>query len=750
MNATASPSASVSDQALDRLLNYWTIEEQQRQVDQKDDRIVGVTEIEGMTCEYRYDTLGQLTQILEPEEQMTRYEYDPQSRLQRVIHPDGAATDYHYSSSDRLTEICDRGLSHHFIHNDQGRLIQVQKGNAGSVVYRYDAFGNVAEARTSQVSSTYHYGDRGQVTRLSQMINGVELAIEWIYDEQNRLVQMCLPQIQKTIHYDWDEQNWLAQVSWGDRSLAQFQYDRTYKTTQIYYANGITETVCADAVDSRPLSRRLTQDTAELLWEQHRSYFPSGQLQSDGERIYEYDRLGRLIQAENITKNLTQNLIDSWVYHYDDRDTMISSEIRTSLNCCSPSIDPELQFDQFGRLRYLTKSMKKRVYRYNDAHQLIQVLEDGNAIASLTYDAKGRLVLNQTITGTERYVYGSDDALVLATDEQGHPLRSYVWTPLGLLAEIWLTSGEIFYRHQDDVGTSRFVTDSAGKVCDRFCYSPFGQPIGENVFQPMFTGHFWHPQIKLYDCRARWYDSELARFLTPDTYTGAPDDERIVNPFTPASKQLFSRAEILATWLKYPRVRNRYTYCQNDPINRVDPNGHWSFGGVLLSVLGAIWTLPNTILGILIEITCLIGEVVRWLVWLISVGNVSWQTPGFDVASSGHLNAFALVFRGGWMVSAFGMLGITFGNVFFVSKEWDTYVNTLPAELEPEAYQGSVKIPREQSLYEHELRHTNQYGWFGPFFLFGLPIWGVYLWDAMINGYYNAWLERDARAHGGM
>ena len=169
---------------------------------------------------------------------------------------------------------------------------------------------------------------------------------------------------------------------------------------------------------------------------------------------------------------------------------------------------------------------------------------------------------------------------------------------------------------------------------------------------------------------------------------------------------------------------------------------------MLLTLLGAIWTLPNTLLGLLIEITCLVGEVVRWLAWLLSAGHVTWETPGFDVAASGRLNAFALVFSGGWLGSFSHLLGITFGNVFFVYKNWEDNPEFSQAgDAYPPAYGGRVAIPWRKALYEHELRHTNQYGWFGPFFHLGLPIFGVYLWDVILHGYRNAWLERDARDH---
>src|SRR6185436_20122805 len=101
-----------------------------------------------------------------------------------------------------------------------------------------------------------------------------------------------------------------------------------------------------------------------------------------------------------------------------------------------------------------------------------------------------------------------------------------------------------------------------------------------------------------------------------------------VNALGPSRAQAVARGHMLPDWLLRPR--NLYAFCGNDPINAIDPNGHWSFGRVLLSLL---------------------GEIVRWIVYAVTLGNVSWATPGFDVAASGRLNAFALVFRGGWLGS---------------------------------------------------------------------------------------------------
>ena len=108
-----------------------------------------------------------------------------------------------------------------------------------------------------------------------------------------------------------------------------------------------------------------------------------------------------------------------------------------------------------------------------------------------------------------------------------------------------------------------------------------------------------------------------------------------------------------------------------------------------------------------------------------------------------------------WMMAArfteFRRLGITFGNVIFVNGQYQDNAEwqALPDPVTPPAYSGTVTIPKSQALYEHELRHVNQYGRWGPFFHLGLPLFGVYEWDVILNGYQNAGFEKDAREYSG-
>lgn len=751
------PAASES---LRRVEAWLQTQQQRRHLSGEAGRLDAVREWGEGCFRYAYNPQGDLTEIVEADGRRLHYDYDTRRRLTRVQHADGTATGYAYDHQDRLHEVQDRGVINRYTYDSQGRLTRKYRGRAGAIVYGYDEAGRVVMARTSRVTTTWRYDDQGRIVETRQSIAGVTLRLHLDFDEKGRLARMILPGSPCPIQYQWNDQGRPHRVDLGDAVLARYAYHDEDKTVRLQLGNGVDVETAANHLDGRP-ARHTVRRGEDRLFHQTITYNTLGETIDDGRRRYTYDLLGRLVEAQDAGTEAR------WGFGYDQQDNRTHLEaphgayrytygVDNRLLACETDTGTgtRLAYDRRGRLVRKTNPGGTWVYRYDEADNLLQIRYRGNIVAQFIYDHKDRLVLADYDGRIERYLYSPADELLAVTDAEGLPVRLMVRTPLGLLAEVHGAIGEgaVYFRHDDAQGTTHLMTDAAGDEVARFTMSPFGVQQGAGPFCPVFGGHRWHAEADLYYCGARWYDPHLGRFLTPDTYTGGPDDERFVHPLRSGGQQAAARDGILHDWLKQPRLRNRYVFCRNDPIGHVDPNGHWSFGGVLLSLLGAIWTLPNTLFGILIEITCLIVEVLRWLLFAITFGNVEGEalkSPGFDVAASGRLNAFALVFTGGWLGSFPSLLGITFGNVFFVYKDWETspHILSFPDPVHPPAYGGSVSIPRNEMLYEHELRHTNQYGWFGPFFHLGLPIWGVYLWDVIFNGYEDAWTERDAREH---
>lgn len=726
--------AQLPHAAAERLEAFLAEERRRRRVREEDGRPAEAYEEGGGLFLYAYDAAGELAGIEESDGRRASFEYDEEGRL-ACVRDETGTTRYRYGARGMLAEVEDDETLTRFEHDEAGRLVRALRGSAGAVVYEYDAAGRVVLARTASCSTGHVFDAAGRVAEIQQTLGGVRLSLVLTYDEGGRLSAVRLPGSVEPVVYEWDERGRPSAVRLGARAFAAFEYDGEARSATTRFASGVVERSFHDAVGGRTLSREVTRG-GEVLARREHEYYPEGRLRSDGSRGYEYDALGRLARATCADGG-------GWVYEYDACDNLLTG----NGGAC------ELSYDRRGRV--LSKFVKgsEHVYRYDDAGQLTEVLRDGETAARFTYDHKGRLALLEAGGAAERYLYGPGDELLAVTDEAGRALRVYVRTPFGCVGEVRgpVESGEAFAVHGDERGSCFLLTDESGRVGARPRLDPFGAPLSDELSElPLtFGGRHYFPSVGLYYFGARWYDPAAGRFLTPDTYTARPDDVRIVNAVCEASGQRGLREALLPGWLGRPRLRNRYAYCGNDPANRVDPNGHWSFGYVLLSILGAIWTLPNTVFGLLVEITCLVGEVLRWFVWIFSGGKVSWKTPGFGAASSGRLNAWALVFEGGWLGSFETLLGITFGNVFFVYKDWRTHpqIVGLPYQVEPPAYHGEVQIPREQALYEHELRHTNQYQWLGPYFHLGLPLWGVYEWEVILHGYKDAWQEADARAH---
>ena len=104
------------------------------------------------------------------------------------------------------------------------------------------------------------------------------------------------------------------------------------------------------------------------------------------------------------------------------------------------------------------------------------------------------------------------------------------------------------------------LADNSGNVVKGYDYDAFGVEKNPdvndiNVFR--YCGEYFDKETGVIYLRSRYYDPEIGRFISEDSYTGKSQD---------------------------PLSLNLYTYCFNDPINFNDPSGHFGlkdiWGGV--------------------------------------------------------------------------------------------------------------------------------------------------------------------------
>jgi RHS repeat-associated protein len=129
-----------------------------------------------------------------------------------------------------------------------------------------------------------------------------------------------------------------------------------------------------------------------------------------------------------------------------------------------------------------------------------------------------------------------------------------------------------YFVHGDHLGSLNVLTNSSGTEVQRLTYLPFGETYastGTVAFdQRRFTGQEQDPETGLYFYQARYYNPVLGRFLSPDSIVPGAGN---------------------------PQSLNRYSYVNNNPINRTDPSGHSWLSKFFRSFVRA---LPAIIMGV--------------------------------------------------------------------------------------------------------------------------------------------------------
>ena len=104
---------------------------------------------------------------------------------------------------------------------------------------------------------------------------------------------------------------------------------------------------------------------------------------------------------------------------------------------------------------------------------------------------------------------------------------------------------------RNHLGSVTRIYNTSGTAVFSAYYDPWGvQTVTTNTikYNRGYCGHEMLNDFQLINMNGRMYDPVLGRFLRPDNYVQMP-----------TSAQSF----------------NRYSYCLNNPLKYVDPNGEW-------------------------------------------------------------------------------------------------------------------------------------------------------------------------------
>jgi RHS repeat-associated protein len=509
-------------------------------------RLIKVTDARSGEVTYTYDEDGNRRTMLDANDHTTEYTYDALNRLHTEADPMSHTWTYEYDAAGRrISKLDAKDVTTSYAYDDADRLTGITAPSI-SISYSYDPAGNRLSMLDASGTTTYTYDEINRPVSIAQP----EGTITYVYDAVNR-TDLTLPG-SLTTTYTYNEADHLTDVTDWSTHNTHYTYDDAGRLSTTTYPNGVVTTNTYDNADRLTgiatvksattilsisymlddVGNRLTMvdgsGTTSYTYDELNRLtgvtYPSG---TPASVSYTYDAMGnRLTMVQDgVTTTYTYDAADrltgttggsSLSFTWDDNGQMLTKGSQT------------FAWDALGRMVGLINGGTTASYVYNVDGVRTGKIVDGVSTDYLQDLAAGLPVVMAETTGsvTSQYVYGSD-----------------------LIAQV--NGSTPVYYHADGLGSTRAMTDSTGVSTDQYTYDAFGVTrshtgISSQIYT--FTGEQNDPEAGLIFLRARYFDPSIAVYLSKDIY-----------PYS-----FFNSVEL-----------NRYVYTGQNPINRIDPSGHF-------------------------------------------------------------------------------------------------------------------------------------------------------------------------------
>ena len=198
--------------------------------------------------------------------------------------------------------------------------------------------------------------------------------------------------------------------------------------------------------------------------------------------------------------------------------------------------------------------------------------------ASPGSDLKVRVtaVVPPAADGTTYYFYDSGGKLLAEYDGSGACVKDYLYLGGKMIGEYLPPTSSYYYYASDQINSTRLVTDATGAIVHSAQYDPYGGLyktwIDTYHPKPGFSGKEREFGSEMDYFGARYYGHRQYRFLSVDPVINK--NEALTNP----------------------QLWNLYSYCHNNPITFLDPDGDKEINillGFHASEMGGRWSQIN-------------------------------------------------------------------------------------------------------------------------------------------------------------
>ena len=516
---------------------------------------------------FEYGKLGEVTKNMrtfalpfenEPYTFAMEYGYDSYNRIQRMTYPDGEVVSYHYNYGGLLDRMEGTKGNYTYQYIDSIRYNEFEKrdavyyGNGASIFYKYDILQRLSNihSRTNfnepLQNITYTYDSVGNITNILNdagvLANGLGGQYEYQY-QYDRLYRLGSsygewhggPGMDYELHMDYTLNGRIASKSLVGATYIQDPYASTFIPFHYdnhYHYNNTSQPNTLSHIDNGPYQyfewdtkgnmvfhhNDQTGFDRRLCWDEENRL--QGVLDNQYLSLYQYDANG-----ERTYKlagwNALQNRNGSWRnYYLLDHATLYASP-------------------------YLVATPQGYTKHYYAESERIASKIGGGELNSLTLNIVGDPDFFEKIAKNRTHAQKvAQDCL--SAGEIGTP--SVMWPLFEWKNCIEADEKDCYWYHPDHLGSSSWITYSDGKAVQHLQYMPWGedfvnQRITDYAARYTFSAKEKDPETGYSYFGSRYYSSDLSIWLSVDPMSD-----------------------------KYPSL-SPYTYCANNPIKLVDPDG---------------------------------------------------------------------------------------------------------------------------------------------------------------------------------
>jgi RHS repeat-associated protein len=523
----------------------------------------------GGVSRFEYTHFDLLSARTDPDGSRHEFSYDPSLRLAGVVNPRGMTWSYAYDAAGNLiseTDFDNRTIA--YACDAAGRYTSRTNALGQTVRYERDVLGRVVRKEADGQITTYAYGAADQLSE----VNGPDATVTRQYNQAGRLVAETVNG--RKITYAYDELGRRIRRTTPSGAVSAWEFDAADNQTRLTVA-GRTIDFTHDAM-GRELTRRIGEtitvanafDEVGRLTRQAATRFGSDTIQ---QRAYSYRADGYLVGLEDrlngshrftldVAGRVTSVQAANWVerYAYDKAGNQTAGDwptIHPGHEATGPRAYSGNQITRAGHIRYehdaqgrITLRQKTRLSRKPDTwrytwdveDRLTAVVTPDGTVWRYKYDPLGRRIAKQrlaadnstvveqidftwdasTLCEQTTTVFDSPRLLILTWDHEGlHPLAQTERVTMAEASQEEIDS-RFFAIVTDLVGSPTELLDEDGTIAWRTRSTLWGKTAwtaNSTAYTPLrFPGQYYDPETDLnYNC-FRYYDPEIARYLTPD------------------------------------------------------------------------------------------------------------------------------------------------------------------------------------------------------------------------------------------